>query len=403
VALDEALGLVLAEDAIAELDSPPFDKSLMDGYAVRSADLRDGRGRLRIIEEVLAGQVPQRVVGAGEATRIMTGAPLPGGADAVVPVEHTRLVEAELVDAEEVEIETGPVTPGRNLILRGASTRAGARVLPSGRLLRPQELGCLAELGRDTVQVISRPRVAVLSTGDELVAVGSRPGPGQIRNSNETMLVAQLRQAGVTPIPLGISRDDRAELRERIAAGLECDVLLLSGGVSAGKVDLVPSILADLGVRQVFHKVRVKPGAPLWFGVFERPDKGMHRRENSTAGGAPPASSECHVFGLPGNPVSSMVCCELFARTAFRRLMGIAPAEPIPHRARLTCEHASRGNRPTYHPAKLEWTATGAVVAPVPWIGSADLSATSQANAMALFPEGDRTYAAGETLEVFPW
>jgi molybdopterin molybdotransferase len=391
VPLDEALGLVLAEEAIADLDSPPFDKALMDGFAVRSSDVAGGRATLRVIEEVVAGQVPQRRVGAGEATRIMTGAPIPEGADAVVPVEQTRATAQHAV-----EIETTPTSPGRNILRRGESVRTGARVLPAGRLLRPQELGCLAELGKAVVAVFRRPRVAVLATGDELVPVETVPSSGQIRNSNETMLVAQLRQAGVAVTPLGIARDDAGELRERITAGLQCDVLILSGGVSAGKLDLVPSVLAELSVRQIFHKVRIKPGQPLWFGI--------HRsRTHQTTGTPVQQPQACYTFGLPGNPVSSMVCCELFVRTALRRLMGIETAIPIPVRARLTVDHPHTGNRPTYHPAKLQWTDQGPVVQTVRWIGSADLSATAEANAMALFPEGDRRYEAGTIVDAFPW
>jgi molybdopterin molybdotransferase len=393
VALDDALGLTLAEEAVADLDSPPFDKALMDGYAVRSADLPAGRGRLTVIEEVLAGQVPHRPVGARQATRIMTGAPIPEGADAVVQVEHTRILSESA--CEEVAIETGPVKPGRSLLPRGASTRKGECVLAAGIELRSQELGCLAELGKSVVKVFPRPRVAVLATGDELVPVSEVPGPGQIRNSNETMLVAQLRRIGAVPVPLGIARDNPADLRARIAEGLKQDILLLSGGVSAGKLDLVPSVLAELGVRQVFHKVHMKPGQPLWFGAYPSAVSPGTRHK-------PPASPH-HVFGLPGNPVSSMVCCELFVRTAVRRMMGAEPSQPVPFRARLAREHLHLGSRPTFHPAKLEWTADGPVVTPVRWIGSADLSATIGANSMILFSTPDHRYPPGDVVEVFPW
>jgi molybdopterin molybdotransferase len=351
------------------------------------------------VEEVLAGQVPRRSLNSGEATRIMTGAPIPKGADAVVQVEHSHLISDS--HPVTVEITTESVTPGRNMLFRGASTRAGEAVVPAGRLLRPQELGCLAELGKDRVFVVPRPAVAVLATGDELVPVEAHPGPGQIRNSNETMLVAQLRRFGATPIPLGIARDTASDLREKIARGLAHDILLLSGGVSAGKVDLVPAVLAELGVRERFHKIRIKPGQPLWFGVYDR--------RNPTSSPAPavappaPGPSPCYVFGLPGNPVSSMVCCELFAWTAVRRLMGIVPAEPAPLRARLKCEFFNPGNRPTYHPARLEWTAEGMLVEPISWIGSADLSATTRADGLVIFSEGNRSYAAGAVLDAFPW
>lgn len=397
VPLEDALGLVLAEDVFSDEDSPLFDKALMDGFAVRSADIRDPGKPLEIIEEVMAGHIPERPVGPGEATRIMTGAPLPAGADAVVQVEETRH-SPQPDSLGQVVILNKAIQPGANILARGAATRRGERVLPSGRLLRAQEVGALAELGRAQIRVYPAPRVGVLATGDELVPAAGTPGPGQIRNSNEPMLAAQVRRAGGIPVPLGIARDERAHLRQRIEEGLECDVLLLSGGVSAGKLDLVPSELKAAGVYQVFHKVQMKPGKPLWFGVRERSDPNPSASPVSTG-----AASRCYVFGLPGNPVSSMVCCELFVRSALRRLMGIEPAEPVPVSARLTEAYRMQGNRPTYHPARLDWQATGPVVRAVDWVGSADLRATVDANAMLLFPAGEHSYAAGDSIEVFPW
>jgi len=396
--LEEALGLVLAEEIISEDDSPPFDKALMDGYAVRAEDVRSGQARLRVIEEVTAGRLPQKTLGPGEATRIMTGAPLPAGADAVVPIEETRAGDAT-GELPEVVIDGAPVTAGTNVLPRGAATKRGDRVLSSGRRLRPQEIGALAELGRATIQVYRRPRVAVLATGDELVTPGEKPGPGQIRNSNEPMLAAQIRAMGADAVPLGIARDERTHLRERIEAGLSCDMLLLSGGVSAGKLDLVPSELEAAGVQQVFHKIRMKPGKPLWFGILEQQRAGDREPAEGSTESRPP----CYVFGLPGNPVSSMVCCELFARTAVRKLMDWEPAAPQAIPARLADEYVMRGNRPTYHPAHLEWTSTGPTVRAVDWIGSSDLRATVDANAMVFFPAGERTYVPGEIMDVFAW
>jgi molybdopterin molybdotransferase len=386
VPLSAGLGLVLAEDAVCDLDSPPFDKALMDGFAVRAADVPAGRATLHVIDEVMAGQVSQKSVGPGQAVRIMTGAPIPAGADAVVPVERTLPAESA---TSEIVIKSAPLATGKNILKRGESTRKGDRVVAAGRQLRPQEIGTLAELGKAEISVYARPRVAVLATGDELVPIGSVPGPGQIRNSNEAMLAAQLQQIGADPQPLGVARDEPADLREKINRGLACDVLLLSGGVSAGQLDLVPNVLSEAGVRQIFHRVRVKPGQPIWFGVLE-----AHRSIR------PPPTQQCYVFGLPGNPVSSMVCCELFVRTAIRRLMGIEPAAPVPLRGRLTCDHFNSGNRPTYHPARWEMVGTEAVVTPVKWIGSADLIATVEANALALFAEGDRMYGAGTLVDV---
>ncbi|HET6423522.1 MAG TPA: gephyrin-like molybdotransferase Glp, partial [Planctomycetaceae bacterium] len=321
--LVQCLGLTLAEDIISAIESPPFDKALMDGYAVCASDVATGQATLTVLERITAGMTPQQTVRAGFATQIMTGAPLPAGADAVVRIEDTR------EDGDRVVINSAPVTVGQDLIRKGAALRIGETVLIRGMALTPSRIGALAELGVATPMVHPRPTVAVLATGDELVPVDQMPGPGQIRNSNESMLVAQLQSYGVNTQPLGIARDDRAELASRIEAGLQADVLVLSGGVSAGKLDLVPSTLAAAGVEQVFHKVDLKPGKPIWFGVKKRPD-----------------GAACAVFGLPGNPVSSMVCCELFVRTALRRLMGQREARPLAEAARLTHPYRMQSDRP---------------------------------------------------------
>ncbi|GDY08089.1 molybdopterin molybdenumtransferase MoeA [Planctomycetia bacterium] len=384
ISLLDALGLVLAEDVRADADSPPFDKSLVDGFAVRLADCV---ASLPVIETVAAGQVPTRSLDRPAAIQIMTGAPLPVGAEAVVPVELT----SEQIGASggvhvSIPIKVASWKLDTNILRRGASTKLGDLVVAAGSELRPQELGALAECGLARVTARRRPRVAVLATGDELVPVEQAPGPGQIRNSNETMLCAQLLRACAEPVPLGIARDERAHLRERIDIGLQSDVLVLSGGVSMGEKDLVPSELAAAGVRQVFHKANVKPGKPIWFGVLDR-------RPNSRT----------LVFGLPGNPVSSLVCFELFVRPALRRMMGVSSAESVAVKARLTAPHTTKGERPTYQPARLEWQSDGPIVTAIPWVGSSDLRATVAANSMALFPVGDQTYEAGSVIEVIAW
>jgi len=394
VPLGESLGLVLAENAIADLDSPPFDKALMDGYAVRAPDVATLPVRLKVTAEVLAGQVSSRGLGAGEAIRIMTGAPLPEGTDLVIPVEQT------VVAGETVTLQPPAVPVGRNVLRRGESTRQGAVVVPSGRVIRAVEVGCLAEVGQHSVPVHRAPRIAVLATGDELVPVSDRPGPGQIRNSNEAMLVAQLQQSGYAAYSLGIARDEAADLKRKITQGLEYDVLVLSGGVSAGKVDLVPLALADAGVETVFHKVKIRPGQPLYFG---RLDRSLPANRPLLPGSLAANRPNAWVFGLPGNPVSSLVCCELFVKPALRRLAGLTEVRPQPLYARLQQPHFNGGQRPTYHPARLTQTPSGAEVTPVRWIGSADLSATAAANGMIAFEEPNREYAAGEWVAVYPW
>jgi molybdopterin molybdotransferase len=390
VELSDSLGLVTAENIVSDIDSPPFDKALMDGYAVRSVDVSGSESRLRVVEHVIAGMIPSKPVTAGTATRIMTGAPLPEGADSVVKVEDTRLESAGESAVGATVVVSGIAPPGQHLIRRGTSLKVGQTMLPAGRQIRPQEVGALAEVGKQQVSVHPRPRVGILATGDELVPVGTRPGPGQIRNSNEAMLAAQTQRAGGHPVLLGIARDNPAELRERISAGLGCDVLLLSGGVSEGTHDLVPSELAALGVKNVFHKVHVRPGKPLWFGTWE--------------GSAEPGRrGVTYVFGLPGNPVSSLVCFEIFVRPCLRRLMGFEPAIPAPVRARLVQEHVAQGGRPTYNPALLESDAQGPRVRPVRWHGSSDLQAMVEANALAVFPSGDAPYKLGAVIDVIPF
>jgi molybdopterin molybdotransferase len=379
-----ALGLVLAEDIVCDLDSPPYDKAVMDGYAVRAADLAAGPAELTVVDEITAGRTPRVALGPGQAARIMTGAPIPVGADAVVMVEKTRLL-----DGQRVRVEEAPVKPGRNILRQGQEMCRGAVVLPAGTVLRPPEFGLLATVGRTAVQAHPRPRLAHITTGDELVEADTQPGPGQIRNGNSPMLLAQAAAAGASPHYLGIARDNVDDLRAKIEAGLRFPILVLSGGVSAGKLDLVPGVLQDLGVTAHFHKVHMKPGKPVLFGT------GAREGDNSFSSLTP------LVFGLPGNPVSSLVCCELFVRPAIRRLAGHADADPPPLQAALAEDFAYPTDRPTYHPAWLDAGATGWRVRPVPWFGSADLRGLTRANALMLLPAGDLPHPAGQPFSVW--
>jgi molybdopterin molybdotransferase len=367
-----ALGQVLAEDVASDLDMPPFDKAMMDGYAVRADDLTAGPRVLEVVEEITAGRTPTKNVGLGQAARIMTGAPIPAGADAVVMVERS-----EAVNDTSVRIP-GPVDVGQHVQPRARDMRRGETVLSAGTLLRAQEIGLLAIVGRTSVLTHPAPRVAVLATGDELVEPSHTPGAGQIRNSNGPMLLAQVATAGGTPHYLGIGRDNVSHLWQLIGEGLTHDVMLLSGGVSAGKLDLVPDVLRELGVEAHFHKVRMKPGKPLFFGT----------------------RGDTLVFGLPGNPVSSFVCFELFVRPALWRLRGL-PAEPpafvsLP----LAADFPYATDRPTYHPARVEPAEIGEQVRPVPWSGSPDLRALTAANALLLLPPGDQHHRRGAAMAV---
>jgi molybdopterin molybdotransferase len=369
----QAVGQVLAADVTADRDSPPFDKSLRDGYAVRSADCAGGATELWVVEEIAAGAVPQRAIGTGECARIFTGAPIPDGADAVVMQEDTEPL------GERVCIRDGNVKPGQYVFRRGTEMRAGQVVLPAGTELNPAAVGVLASVGLTTAVLVPRPRVGVLATGDELVDAARQPGPGQIRNSNGPMLTALAAAAGAEARDLGIARDTPDDIRARIRQGLDTsDVLLLAGGVSVGKFDLVPGVLHDLGVERHFHQVRMKPGKPLFFGT----------------------RGDTLVFGLPGNPVSAFVCFELFVRPALRVLAGHADPGPRTVAIPLAEAVAESNDRPTYRPAKLEPAEVGWAVRPIPWAGAPDLRGLQPADALLALPAGDSRLDPGMPVSV---
>jgi molybdopterin molybdotransferase len=372
-ALPDALGLVLAEDVASDLDMPPFDKAMMDGYAVRVSDLRGGRGILTVIDEITAGKTPTRPLGPGQAARIMTGAPVPVGTEAVVAVENTRAGEHE----GDVAFDDPGLRPGRHVLERGREMRAGEVVLRRGASIGAVEIGVLATVGKAKVLAIPRPTVAILPTGDEIVDVAQRPGPGQIRNSNGPMLAAFAARAGGSPRLLESARDRMDDLHAKIEEGLRADVLLLCGGVSAGKLDLVPAALEQQGVQPLFHKVQMKPGKPLLFGV----------------------RGEKLVFGLPGNPVSAVVCFALFVRPTIWRLRGLTVPWLV-QEAVLAEDFRYRTDRPTYHPARLEMDSDGWRVRVVPWFGSPDLRGLTACDCFVVLPAGDLLHRAGARFPV---
>jgi len=379
--LSASIGHLLAEDVVSTADSPPFDKALLDGYAVLMADLCGGKAELRVQEEVTAGMLPTMGLSSGFTTRVMTGAPLPSGTQAIVMVEESNLLEQD--GQQWVRLSDKKIVPGRGVLKTGAAMRTGEVVLSRGVSIHPQQVGLLCELGRQQVRVHASPRVAILSTGNELVPIDQTPGPGQIRNSNGPMLAALVTEQHAIPLEHGVVKDDKKCLHDAIGQALEqADVVILSGGVSAGVLDLVPGVMSELKVKEVFHKVRLKPGKPLWFGTCKRDEK------------------EKLVFGLPGNPVSAFVCYYLFVRPALARMLGHVATETPTIVGKLAIEYAHRGPRPTFFPSLLQDNAGQQLVSPLPWQGSADLRSLAQANSLVHFPPGDYTYPAGKSVKI---
>lgn len=378
VPLLDAVGRVLASTLRSDLDLPPFDKSAVDGFAVRAADWAgadSGSVELTLAGESKAGEPWTRPVAAGSCVAIYTGAQLPPGADAVVMVEHSRR------DGDRVRLDERP-TARAHICNKGQDLRRGAVVAEPGRRLRAADLALLASIGCDPVPVFDAPRAAVWTTGDELVAVNAMPGPGQIRESNTQALAALCRAAGARVVHQGVVADDPAALRATFAEALtSCDLLVTTGGVSMGRYDLVGDALAACGVVPVFHKVAIKPGKPLWFGL---------------AGQVP-------VFALPGNPVSCWVNHAVFVAPALAR-MGGERIEPRPaRRGRWLGGSIAPNPREQHLPVRLSAGDDGVErLEPVRWNGSADVVGISQADGLAIVPIG-AAVAAGDLLHYRPF
>ena len=368
VRLTEARHRILRENILADADSPPFDKSIRDGFAVRHEDLRDIPVVLKVIGESRAGRAAAVEVVAGTAVEIMTGAPLPSGANAVVMVEHTEQPSPGLVRILK------KVHEGNGLLRRGAEARAGDYVLPRGKSIEVADIGLLASTGKAQVSVSKRPRVAIVATGDELVELEQTPSPGQIRNSNSYTLHTQVVSAGGDAVMLGTAKDDLGDLRDKIGRALEHDIALVSGGVSMGKYDLVEDVFGEFGVRVLFDKVAMKPGKPTVFG---------HR-------------GSTFVFGLPGNPVSTMVSFHMFVRPLILHLLKANDTSPRMLTAHLEAPAKCDPERAALVPALVRFVDGAYRIQTAPWKGSSDLVGLARANALIVIPRREGTMAAGE-------
>lgn len=358
-------GYILAEPLVADMDVPPFDRAVMDGFALRSEDSRDGPFELKVIGEVAAGSISSLSVAAGQAAQIMTGAAVPAGADAIEMIEECGL------QGHSVRLSRR-LRAGDRIAAQGSEVARDQIVLEAGRLIGAAETALLAMFGKTQVAVYRKPSVAILATGDELVPPSSRPGPGQIRNSNSYALAAQLKLCGIEAELLGTASDRVADLREKIAEGLQSDLLLLTGGVSAGKYDLVAGVLRALGVEIFFERLAVKPGKPVTFG-----------RKAKTL-----------VFGLPGNPVSAYVSFETLVAPSIRKRAGFRFAGPHRIAGRLEASIRNPGDRALFAPARV-WYEDGWRIAPIDTRGSADIFRFSTADALLYLEKGVTSLDAG--------
>jgi molybdopterin molybdotransferase len=374
VSTAQALGHVLAQEIRSDREYPPFDRSTRDGYAVRAGEASPGAS-IRCVGEIKAGDTVSRPLESGSCVQIMTGAAVPSGADAVVMIEFTQR-NGDLIAF------TRPTQPGQNIVPRGSEARAGDLALAPGLRLGYAELAVAAQVGATSLLCHSKPRVAILSTGDEVVPISDTPGPFHIRNSNTVSLAAQVQLAGGEPVPLVNARDRVDDLATKIEEGLREDILVLSGGVSMGKYDLVESVLKGMGAEFFFDAVALRPGKPTVFG----------RCRNTL------------VFGLPGNPVSTMVTFQLFVIPAIDRLGGTKP-RPLPLLEAILAENIQEKAGLTHFlPARLEWpdVRQSPEVRPLRWQGSGDIAALTRANCFLVVPANQPNISAGARVSVLP-
>ena len=385
----ESTGRILAEPLAADRNFPPFPRAARDGYAVRAADLAQLPATLQVIGEIKAGVARSEIptLHPGQAVAIMTGAPAPPGADAVVMVEYTSL------RGDRVKITKG-IEPGANIVAAGSEAKRGDRLLSPGMTLDHAAIAVAASVGRTHLLVYSRPRIAVLATGDELVDIDVQPGPTRIRNSNSYSLAAQILAAGGEPVLLPIAPDEPARLRELILDGFESDLLLLAGGVSMGKYDLVEQVLAELQAEFFFTGAHIQPGKPIVFGRVPC-GAGASAREQR-----PATDENKYFFGLPGNPVSTMVTFELFAKPMLEALAGRTPRELVFLHARLRSEIKTKMGLRRFLPAILSGEFERSEVELARWHGSGDIAGTALANCYVVIPPDRERIPAGEWVPV---
>lgn len=379
VPLLQSMGRVLAEAVRADRDLPPFPRATRDGYALRSSDLERLPAELEIVGQIRAGgPLPSgfQSLASGQTLSIMTGAPVPAGADAVLMVEHSERAGNRMRALRRL-------SSGENVVPRGSEAKSGATLIECGTVVSYPEVALASAAGAASLAVFRKPRIAILPTGDEVVAVTEQPAQNQIRNSNSFSLAAQVTLAGGEPLQLPIAPDEPQRLRELILEGLEADLLLLSGGVSAGEFDYVEGVLSEIDAELLFTGVQIQPGKPLVFGRAPKP-------------GQPERLT--YFFGLPGNPISTMVTFELFAKAMVRALAGASVSSLSAVSARLVAPLRVKTGLTRFLPARLAGEWNSPEVEPVKWQGSGDVAAFAKADCLLVVPPDREEFAGGETM-----
>lgn len=374
IPIQESVGMVLKEDIRSGIEMPPFDKSAMDGYAVNSLDIKKAPARLKCIGLIQAGDIFTKKMQREECVKIMTGAPLPKVADSVVMVENTR-EGAGFVEVLEA------VKKGENVCFCGEDTKKGQKVLEKGKKISSSDVAILATVGKRFVRVSPKPKVAILSTGGEIVPLGVKLSKNKIYNSNAPMLEALLKSEGIKPEVLGISRDNVSQLSKAIRKGLRADILLISGGVSIGDYDLIPKVLKSIGVKKIFHKVNIKPGKPLFFGT-----------KNKTV-----------IFGIPGNPVSNFLSYLVFVRPAINKMMGCKYCKPPFKEGIVKTEFHTKAGRRHFVLVKVSEKTGRFFLSPVDSHGSADILSLSKADGFMMVDENAPVVKSGSKLRFITW
>ena len=375
VSLDQALGRVMAEDVVSRINNPPLDNSAMDGYAVIAGDIQSATPenpvKLEMVEEIAAGYTAKGTLKPGQTMRIMTGAPIPPGADAVLMQEDTQKDGDSILCLDRADVE-------ENIRRAGEDIKIGESVLKKGTTLSPAHIGMLAVIGRSQIAVGQRPTVSILSTGDEILELDETPQGPQIFNSNGHMLAAQIKSAGGIPIYLGIARDTEKDLMEKFEWALKADIVVSSGGVSVGDYDLVKSTLQKMGQDMLFWKVAMKPGKPLAFGRI----------------------GKTPIFGLPGNPVSSFVSFEQFVRPSLRKVLGCSDLSHKTVQAKLTRTINKKPGRLHFLSSIVSWTDGEYTVTPAGEQGSGILKSAANANGLLIFPLEAEEIKQGQEVAV---